>query len=109
MVRVGYHYIHSVTGDTPVEHRGALEATPRYPLVGGLLVSDRNHMDIRSIGGENSWRYRNRLTLEREFSIGRFRSTPYVRGEVYYDSRFDNRKRGSSLLSADERTAACPR
>ena len=89
MVRVGYHYIHPYTGDAPGEHRGVLEATPRYPLVGGLLVSDRNRMDLRFIGGENSWRYRNRLTVEREFSIGRFRFNPYVRGEVYYDSRFD--------------------
>jgi hypothetical protein len=93
MVRVGYHYIHPVTGDDPDEHRGVLEATARYPLVSGVLVSDRNRLDIRSMGGENSWRYRNRLTVEREFSIGRFRFGPYVRGEVYYDSRFDKLSR----------------
>jgi hypothetical protein len=89
MVRVGYRFIHPYTGESPDEHRGVLEATARYPLVGGLLVSDRNRLDIRSIGGDQSWRYRNRLTVEREFSIGRFRFGPYARGEVYYDSRFD--------------------
>jgi hypothetical protein len=89
MVRVGYHYIHPYSGDNPDEQRGVLEATARYPLVSGILVSDRNRMDFRFVGVEYSWRYRNRLTVEREFSIGRFRFAPYVRAEAYYDSRFD--------------------
>lgn len=89
MVRVGYRYIHPFTGDAPGEHRGVLEATPRFPLVGGFLVSVRNRMDFRFIGGENSWRYRNRLSVEREFSMGRVKFDPYARVEVYYDSRFD--------------------
>jgi len=89
MVRVGYRYIHPFTGGSPDENRGVLEVTPRYPLGAGVLVSDRNRMDFRSIGGEYSWRYRNRLTVEREFSIGRFRFGPYARGEIYYDSRYD--------------------
>jgi hypothetical protein len=46
-------------------------------------------MDLRSIGGTFSWRYRNRLTVEKDFSIRRFRFTPYARGEIYYDSRYD--------------------
>jgi hypothetical protein len=88
MVRVGYRYIRPYTGDTPAEHRGVLEATPRYPLPYGVLASDRSRIDFRFIGGEFSWRYRNRLTLERQFSIRRLKFNPYVRGEVYYDSRF---------------------
>ena len=89
MVRVAYHYIHPYTGEGSDEQRGILEATGRYPLVGGVLVSDRNRIDFRFIGGEYSWRYRNRLTVEREFSIGRFRFGPYGRAEAFYDSRYD--------------------
>jgi hypothetical protein len=89
MVRVGYRYIFPLTGDAPSEHRGVLELTGRYDLPGGILASDRNRFDFRLIGGEYSWRYRNRLTVEREFAIGRFRFVPYARGEVYYDSRYD--------------------
>ena len=89
MIRIGYHDVIPLTGDNPVEHRGVLEATPRYPLSSGVLVSDRQRMDFRFIGGQYSWRYRNRLTFEKVFSVGHFSFNPYVRGEVYYDSRFD--------------------
>jgi hypothetical protein len=87
LLRVGYRYLHSYTGD-PEEHRAVLEATGRYPLVAGLLVSNRGRVDLRFIDAENSWRFRNRLSLEKEIAIGRVRMTPYARGEVYYDSRF---------------------
>jgi hypothetical protein len=99
-VRVGYRYIHPYTGDSPSEHRGVLEVTGRHGLPGGVLLSDRNRMDFRSIGGEYSWRYRNRLTLEREFSIGRFKPSPYIRGEIYYDSRFDKWSRNALIAGS---------
>ncbi len=88
MIRVGYRYLPSYAGDNPAEHRGIVEATPRYPLMRGVLVSNRHRLDVRSIEGEYSWRYRNRLTVEREFAVGRFRLGPYARAEIYYDSRF---------------------
>jgi hypothetical protein len=89
MIRVGYRYVFPYGGDSPDENRGVVEATARYPLTHGVLVSDRNRMDLRWIDGIFSWRYRNRLTVEREFSVGRFRFVPYARGEIYYDSRYD--------------------
>jgi hypothetical protein len=100
MVRIGYHYIHSYSGDHPGEHRGVLEATARYPLAHGVFVSDRNRMELRSIGGEFSWRYRNRMTVEREFTIKRFRLNPYARGEIYYDSRFDKLSRTALIAGS---------
>jgi hypothetical protein len=66
-----------------------LEAPPRYPLKGGVLVSNRGRVDARFIDGEYSWRFRSRLSVEKEFSIGSVRMNPYVRGELFYDSRFD--------------------
>ena len=89
MLRVGYHYLPSFTGERSAEDRGVLEATARYPLLGGVLISDRNRVDFRFIGSEYSWRYRNRLSAEQEFSLGPFRLNPYARGEIYYDSRFE--------------------
>jgi hypothetical protein len=77
LLRFGYRYLPSYTGDDPVEHRGVFEATARYPLLrGGVLVSNRNRMDFRFIEGDYSWRYRNRLSVEREFSIGPVRLNP---------------------------------
>ena len=88
LLRVGYRYLDSFSDD-PNEHRVVLEATPRYPLRGGVLVSNRGRVDVRFIDGGYSWRFRSRLSVEKEFSIGPVRMNPYVRGEVFYDSRFD--------------------
>jgi hypothetical protein len=100
MVRIGYRLITPYTGDASVEHRGVLEATTRLPLAIGVLVSDRHRLDLRSIEGQFSWRYRNRLTFEKEFSIGRFRFNPYGRGEIYYDSRYGKVSRTSLIAGS---------
>jgi uncharacterized protein DUF2490 len=88
LLRVGYRYLDSFN-DEPNEHRVVLEATARYPLKGGVLVSNRGRTDVRFIDGEYSWRFRSRLSIEKEFSIGPVKMNPYVRGELFYDSRFD--------------------
>jgi len=102
LMRVGYRYLPSYTGG-PNENRGVLEVTPRYPLLGllgNVLLSDRNRVDFRFIEGEYSWRYRNRLSAEREFSIGRVRVNPYTRFELYYDSRYDKWSRTEWMLGS---------
>ena len=63
-----------------------------------VAITERAHRFQR----EYSWRYRNRLSAEKEFSIGRVRMNPYTRFEFYYDSRYDKWSRtewtlGSSL------------
>jgi hypothetical protein len=100
MIRVGYRYVFPYGGNSSDEHRGVVEATARYPLAHAVLVSDRSRMDLRSIDGTFSWRYRNRLTVEREFSVGRFRFGPYARGEIYYDSRFDKVSRTALIAGS---------
>jgi hypothetical protein len=87
MFRLGYRYMPSTTN--PTEHRIVMEATPRYPLVGGALITDRNRADLRLIEGKFSWRYRNRLALERTFTAGHIHFTPYARVEAYYDSNYN--------------------
>jgi uncharacterized protein DUF2490 len=88
LLRVGYRYLESFSGD-PDEHRAVLEATARYPLDGGVLISNRARVDARFIDGEYSWRFRTRLSVEKELSIGPLTMSPYGRGELFYDSRFD--------------------
>jgi hypothetical protein len=82
--RVGYHYLPTPGG--PKEDRGVVEATSNFPLANGFLVSERNRTDQRLIGDVYSWRYRNRLHVERTVSIKSYHFMPYVRGEIYYDS-----------------------
>lgn len=60
-----------------------------------ILLSDRNREDFRFVNGKFSFRYRNRVTLEREFRLFKRSVTPYGSVEVFYDSRFEvwNRNR----------------
>jgi hypothetical protein len=83
-IRIGYNRL--PTPGKPTESRAVLDATPRYPLKAGFLVADRNRADLRWINGDFSWRYRNRLMVERTFAIHKYHFTPYVRGEAYYVS-----------------------
>lgn len=86
MFRLGYRYMPSTDGT--VEHRGIAEVTGRYPLIRGVLLSDRNRMEFRDLSGEFFWRYRNRLSAERTFAIHGYHFTPYLRAEVFYDDKY---------------------
>ena len=87
--RVGYRYSTSlIPEDDFREHRIVAEQTLKTVLPGKVVASDRNRQDFRFIRGEYSFRYRNRLTLEREVAAGEYRFTPYLQGEAYFDSRF---------------------
>jgi len=83
-IRIGYNRLPN--GDKPPENRGVLDATPRFPLRAGFLIADRNRAELRWINGDFSWRYRNRLMVERTIAIHHYHFTPYVRGEAYYVS-----------------------
>jgi len=85
LLRLGYHYMPSTQG--PTEHRAIFEATPRFPLKAGAVISSRNRLDFRFIDDEFSWRYRNRLSVERTFTLPALQLVPYVRAEVYYDHK----------------------
>ena len=86
--RVGYRYLPILRGEGANENRAIAEATSRFNLPLHILMSDRNRFDFRFVSGQDfSWRYRNRLTLERNVAIRRYEFTPYIRGEFYYDSR----------------------
>ena len=95
-LRTGYRYGFSLGGSDPFkEHRIVVEQTLRQPLPLQVLLSDRNREDLRWVNGEFSARYRNRVTLEREFKVRNRPITPYGSAEAFYDSRFNmwNRNR----------------
>jgi hypothetical protein len=98
ILRTGYRY-GTALGDNDDgfrEHRLLTEQTLRKLLPGDLLLSESNREDWRFINGDFSFRYRNRVQIEREFRIFRGRTmTPYVSGAISYDTRYDiwNRNR----------------
>jgi|SRR6266496_669148 len=98
VLRTGYRFGTAVgsNNDPFKEHRLLTEQTLRKLLPGGVLLSDRNREDFRFINGDFSFRYRNRLKIEREVQLFKERTiTPYVSGEIFYDTRFSvwNRNR----------------
>lgn len=97
ILRTGYRFGKSLGDEDPFrEHRIITEQTFRKLLKADLLVSDRNREDWRFVNGDFSFRYRNRVTLEKELHLFKGRTvTPYISGELFYDTRYDrwNRNR----------------
>jgi len=96
VLRSGYRYGFSLGESDPSrEHRLILDQTFRQSAPVKVLLSDRNREEFRFINGSYSFRYRNRLTVEREFRFMGRSLTPYAAAEVFHDSRFDlwNRNR----------------
>ncbi len=98
LLGLGYRYLPSTDGTS--EQRVVIDATPRYPLISGFVISDRNRGELRFIDGEFSWRYRNRLTVEKTVSIRSYHLSPFVRGEVYFDSNYEKWSRTAEIIGA---------
>ena len=62
--------------------------TGHFPVTARLLVTDRNRADLDWKNGKFTWRYRNKLTLERTFTIHGYHLIPYAAAEVYYESQY---------------------
>lgn len=95
-LRAGYRHGFSLTEEDPFsEHRILAEQTLRRDLPLKVLVTDRSREEFRFINGEYSFRYRNRVMLEREIIVRGRAIIPYGSVEAYRDSRFDawNRNR----------------
>ena len=82
----GYRYI--TAPDAPPENRMLTAATLNIPIVVGFHLSDRNRADLDWKNGEFTWRYRNKLTIDRTLSVYSYHLIPYVAAEPYYESQY---------------------
>jgi hypothetical protein len=82
VLETGYRYI--TTPGAPPENRMETIATSHFPLKAGFLVSDMNRADLDWKNGSFTWRYENKLTVERAFSIRSYHLIPYIAAEPYY-------------------------
>jgi hypothetical protein len=87
VLETGYRYV--AAPDAPPENRMEAVDTLHFPMKGGLLISDRNRADLDWKNGDFTWRYRNKLSLERTFSLRSFHLIPYVAAEPYYESQYN--------------------
>src|SRR5271156_1355006 len=86
VLSIGYRYVPSP--DEPTVQRLEPVATFHLPTPGRMLISDRNRFDLDWSNGAFTWRYRNRLTLERRFTIHSYHPAPYASAEVFYESKY---------------------
>jgi hypothetical protein len=86
VVEVGYRYIDEP--NSPAENRMVLAVTSHFPMKANFLLTDRNRADLDWKNGVFNYRYRNRVTVERTFSIHSYHLIPYVSAELFYESQY---------------------
>jgi hypothetical protein len=82
----GFRYVPSP--DKPDVERLEVAATSHYPLVANILITDRNRADLDWSKNQFSWRYRNRVTLERRVTAKGYHPAPYLSAEFFYQSQY---------------------
>jgi hypothetical protein len=86
VLAVGYRYVPSP--GKPTINRLEPVVTFHFPMTARILISDRNRGDLDWSNGKFTWRYRNRLTVERRVTIGSYHPAPYASAEVFYQSKY---------------------
>jgi len=74
--------------NTPSTNRMVSLVTFHFPLKAGFLISDRNRADLDWKSGTFTWRYRNKLTVERTIAVSSYHLIPYVAAEPYYVDKY---------------------
>lgn len=82
----GYRII--TAPDTAPENRAIEAVIFHFPLGPRLLLIDKNRADLDWQSGRFTWRYRNKLTMQRTFSIRGFHFIPYIAAEPFYESQY---------------------
>jgi hypothetical protein len=88
---IGTTYEYSIArepGATTKEHKIYLDGTFRWAFPKEFLLSNRNRFEFRWVNGEDRFRYRNRLILERPFKLLKRDITPYGGAEAYWDAKY---------------------
>jgi hypothetical protein len=79
-----------ITAPNTADTNRAEEAViSHFPLVAGMLLSDRNRADLEWQNGVFNWRYRNKLTLQRALPVFSYHLIPYVAAEPFYESQYN--------------------
>jgi hypothetical protein len=86
VLAVGYRVVPSP--GKPTINRMEPVLTFHVPITARILISDRNRADLDWSPGKFVWRYRNRLTAERRFTISNYHPAPYVSAEIFYESQY---------------------
>ncbi len=83
----GYRYLPQASG-APATNRLEPVATLQIPMKGDFELADRNRADLDWEKGAFTWRYRNRIQMERPLNAGRVHLIPYASVEFFYESLY---------------------
>ena len=83
---VGYRAL--IYPEKPTTSRVESVVLVHLPFWGRILATDQNRADMDWSDGGFYWRYRNRLTTERGFTIHSYHPRPYASAEFFYTSRY---------------------
>jgi hypothetical protein len=86
VIESGYRII--TAPDAPAKNRAIEAFTFRLHVSSRALLEDKNRADLDWQDGNFTWRYRNKLTLQRSVSIRSFHLIPYLAAEPFYESRY---------------------
>jgi len=86
VLEAGYRYITAPNADP--ENQFLTAVTFHFPMKGSFLIADRNRAELDWKGGQFTWRYRNKLTLEKTFAIHSYHLIPYIAAEPFYESQY---------------------
>jgi hypothetical protein len=88
-IRTGLAYAEALGSHkgTYTEATLVVEPTLRLYVTEKILLSDRNRFELRRVNAEGSWRYRNRIRIERLTVTELVTFSPYLSFEPMYDSR----------------------
>ena len=86
VLSIGYRYLPSP--NTPTVNRMEPVATLHFPIKARFLLTDRNRADLDWKSGKFSWRYRNRLQVEKRLAIRSYHPAPYASVEFFYQSQY---------------------
>jgi hypothetical protein len=86
-ISIGFRYVPSP--DKPHIERLEPVVIFHFPLVAKSLLSDRNRADLDWSQGQFTWRYRNRVTLERRLNVHSYHPAPYVSAEAFYENQYN--------------------
>ena len=86
--RIGYRHANSTDGGPFEENRLLLEQHFRVALPALVMVDFRIREDLRWLNTGYSMRFRERILVQRDTTIGGYTFTPYASTEVYFDTRY---------------------
>ena len=79
----------SEAGERRTEHKVAFDGWARWAFKKPkILVTDRSRVEFRWVNGDYHLRYRNWLFAERPVRINKYKVTPFVGAEPFWDQRY---------------------